>query len=53
MKIVKGKIMEATKSELLHYYITLDWDDIMPFETFKDKCKDAGTKVTEEEGGAE
>ena len=50
MKIVKGKIVEATESELLDYYFTRDFDIVVSFETFKDMCKEAGTKVTEEVG---
>jgi hypothetical protein len=50
MKIVEGKIVEATESELLDYYLTRDFDIVVSFETFKDMCKEAGTKVTEEEG---
>ena len=53
MKIVKGNIVEVTESELLDYYITRDFDIVVSFETFKDKCKDAGTKVTEEKGDTE
>lgn len=52
MKIVEGNIVEATESELLDYYLTRDFDIVMSFETFKDMCKEAGTKVTEEVGGA-
>ena len=53
MKIVKGKIVEVTESELLDYYLARNLDDVMSFDTYKTACRENGTKLTEEKGGAE
>lgn len=46
MKIVDGKIAEATLDEMSHYYFTRDWDTVMPFAEFLRKCEENGTKIT-------
>ena len=53
MKIVNGKIAEATRDEMFDYYLTRDWDTVMPFAEFLRECKVNGTKITDkQEGGA-
>ena len=53
VKIVHGKITEATRDEMFDYYLTRDWDTVMPFAEFLRMCKENGTKITDrEEGGA-
>ena len=52
MKIVGGKIAEATRDEMFDYYLTRDWDIVMPFRDFLEACKRNGTKITgKREGG--
>ena len=53
MKVVDGKIVEATRAEMFDYYITRDFDDVMSFSEFLRRCEENGTKVTDKkEGGA-
>ena len=53
MKIVDGKIVEATRDEMFDYYLTRDWDTVMPFAEFMRRCEENGTKITyKKEGGA-
>ena len=47
MKIVNGKIAEATRDEMFDYYLTRDWDAVMPFEMFLRECERNGTKITD------
>ena len=54
MKVVDGKIAEATEDEMFDYYLTRDWDTVMPFREWLRRCEEQGTKVTDkQEGGAE
>lgn len=53
MKVESGKITEATEAELYEYYLTRDWCELYDFQTYKWLCKASGTKITDEEGGAE
>ena len=53
MKIADGKIAEATRDEMFGYYLTRDWDTVMPFSEFLRRCEENGTKViNDKEGGA-
>lgn len=53
MKIVNGKIAEATCDEMFDYYLTRDWDTVMPFARFVRLCEENGTKIVDKkEGGA-
>ncbi len=51
MKIVDGKIAEATRYEMFDYYLTRDWDTVMSFAEFLRRCEENGTKVLKPEGG--
>ena len=39
MKIVDGKITEATRDEMFDYYLAREFDDGMPFREFLETCK--------------
>lgn len=45
MKLKNGKIDEITEDELFKYYLSRGFDDIYPFDEFKRKMIEAGTKV--------
>lgn len=47
MKILDGKIAEATDAELFEYWIQR-FDAVMPYEVFKASCIHHGTKIVEE-----
>lgn len=47
MKIELGHIVEATEVELMEYYLTRGWDDIMSFPDFLERMKASGCKVNE------
>jgi len=47
MKIENGKIVEATKSELLSYYFEREVDDIMSFPDYLKEFKKLGCKILE------
>lgn len=49
MKIKNGKIAEATEAELLGFYLSRGFDDIMPFTEYKRQCVKYGTKIVDEE----
>ena len=51
MKIVGGKITEATRDEMFDYYLTREFDDVMPFQEFLETWKRLGTKITDEKKG--
>ncbi len=54
MKVIDGKIAEATEDEMFDYYLTRDCDTVMPFREWLRRCEDQGTKLTaKEEEGAE
>lgn len=53
MKIVNGKIAEATENEMFDYYLTRDWDTVMSFREWMMECESQGTKVTEKKEGAD
>lgn len=54
MKIVDEKIAEATRDEMFDYYLTRDWDTVMPFAEFLRRCEENGTKITDKkEGGGD
>lgn len=49
MKIVDGKIVEATRAELIDYFMRhMDAGD--SFGAFVLRCKDNGTKISKEGG---
>ena len=47
MKILNGKITEATDAELFEYWIRR-FDAVMPYEVYKAACVRHGTKIVEE-----
>lgn len=47
MKIKRGKIIEATKSELFNYYLDRELDDIYSFPDYIELMKKTGTKIIE------
>ncbi len=49
MKIVDGKIAEATKSELFNYWLTCGYDDIYSFPEFLERMKKCGVVIKEED----
>ena len=48
MKIVNGKIAEATREEMYEYYLTREWYLVMSFRDWLYRCEEAGTKVTDD-----
>ena len=53
MKVINGKIAEATEDEMFDYYLTRNWDDVMSFREWMRRCEEQGTTVTDKkEGGA-
>lgn len=49
MKVVNGKIAEATRLEMFDYYLTREYDYVMSFPDFLHRCEEAGTKITAKE----
>ena len=47
MKIVNGKIKKCTDVELYSYWLKSDWCKIYDYQTYKQKCINAGTEVEE------
>ena len=47
MKIVDGKIAEATRDAMFDYYLTRGFDDVMSFAEFLRGCKENGTRITD------
>ena len=48
MVVKNGKIVEATKNELLDKWLDEDWCEIMSFPEYLERVKKRGTKITEE-----
>ena len=48
MKIVNGKIVEATENELYEEYLRREWDLIMSFNDYKTAMKSAGCKIVKQ-----
>lgn len=46
MKIVKGKIVEATEAELVHAYCDQDWDRVMSLREYIRRMRESGVKIT-------
>ena len=51
MRIFDGIIAEATEAEMFDYYLTRDWDTVMPFREWMRRCEEQGTKVTDKKEG--
>ena len=49
MKVVKGKVVEATENELFRLYLDREMDDVMDFHEYKARMKEAGCDVKEVE----
>lgn len=47
MKIENGKIIEATRDELLSKWLDEEWSEIFPFDTYIYIMEREGCKVTE------
>lgn len=45
MKVKNGKIIEATDKELYIYWLKSDWCEIYDYATYKEECKENGTKI--------
>lgn len=53
MKTENGKIIEATRNELYHRWLTEDWDEITSFPCFLETMRQCGVTIKEEDDGAE
>ena len=53
MTVVDGIIVEAPEAEMFDYYLTRDWDTVMSFREWLQKCEEQGTKVTDKQEGGE
>lgn len=49
MEIKDGKIVKATNIELYEYWLTSGWSDIYSYTEYKNKIKELGTKVIEDD----
>lgn len=49
MKVVDGKIVEATEGELFSYWLSRGWCDVYSFPDFKARMELLGTNVTPDE----
>ena len=47
MKIVRGKISEATTAELYKYWLEQDWCEIYDFNDYMKRCEKHGTVITD------
>lgn len=45
MKIVNNKIVECTRMELINYWLTRGFDDIMSYYDYEERMIDAGVKI--------
>lgn len=50
MEIKDGKIVKATNIELYEYWLKSGWSDIYSYTEYKNKVKQLGTKVIENDG---
>ena len=50
MEIKDGKIVSATNIELYEYWLKSGWSDIYSYTEYKNKVKQLGTKVIENDG---
>lgn len=49
MEIKYGKIIEANDDELYEFWL-VHWSDVYSYTEYKDKVKELGTKVIENDG---
>lgn len=49
MKIVNGRIAEATRDEMYDLYLKMEWYRVMSFPEWLSRFEELGTKVTDEE----
>lgn len=49
MKIVNGRIAEATRDEMYDLYLKFEWYTVMLFPEWLRRCENNGTKVTDDE----
>lgn len=49
MEIKRGKIVSATNLELYEYWLKSGWSDIYSYTEYKNKVKELGTKVIEDD----
>ncbi|MBR4401046.1 MAG: hypothetical protein IKT09_05060 [Synergistes sp.] len=49
MNVKNGKITECTEAELYDYWLARGYDDIYSFPEYEERCKAAGTTVTDED----
>lgn len=48
MIVRDARIVEATEPELFKVYLELGFDDLMSFHEYMKRCRELGTKITEE-----
>ncbi len=48
MKVEKGIITGCTENELYDYWLSRGYDDTYSFPEYKERCKAAGTTITDE-----
>lgn len=48
MKIVNGRIAEATRDEMYDLYLKMEWYRVMSFQEWLSRFKENGTKVTDD-----
>ena len=49
MEIKGGKIVKATNIELYKYWLKSGWSDIYSYTEYKNKVRELGTKVIEDD----
>ena len=49
MKVVNNKIVEITESELFRLYLNRNMDEVMDFNEYKVRMKNAGCIVNEDD----
>ena len=49
MKVEYGKIVEATDIELFRYWLKSGWCDVYSYTDYKNRVKELGTKVIEDD----
>ena len=50
MEVKYGKIVEATDIELFRYWLESGWCDVYSYPDYKNRVKELGTKVIENDG---
>lgn len=53
MKIVSGRIAEATRDEMYDLYLKMEWYRVIPFQEWLSRFKENGTKVIDDRKDAQ